>query len=100
MGGLGYWGTQALGTTPVVRLDLRTFTIVPVPTSGDLPGWIYEHKATYVPARNVIQLRGGKVLLRFEGKRTRRQNRKTWWLDLATNTWSSGRGAAGAAKPR
>jgi hypothetical protein len=31
------------------------------------------------------------VLLRFEGKRTRRRNRKTYWLDLATNTWSSGR---------
>ncbi len=90
VGGLGYWGTQTLGTTPVLRLDLKTFAIETVPTSGELPGWIYEHKATYVPERSAIRVRGGKVLLRFEGKRTRRQNRKTYWLDLATNTWSSG----------
>ena len=91
VGCLGYWGTQTPGTTPVLRLDLKTFAIAPIPTSGDLPGWIYEHKATYVPEHNAIRVRGGKVLLRFEGKRTRRQNRKTYWLDLATNTWSSGR---------
>lgn len=91
VGGLGYWGTQTPGTTPVFRLDLKTFAIEAVATGGDLPGWIYEHKAIYVAERNAIQIRGGKVLLRFEGKRTRRQNRKTYWLDLATNTWSSGR---------
>ena len=91
VGGLGYWGTQTPGTTPVLRLDLKTFTIVTVPTRGDLPGWIHDHNATYVRERNAIRVRGGKVLLRFEGKRTRRQNRKTFWLDLATNTWSCGR---------
>lgn len=91
VGGLGYWGTQTPGTTPVLCLDLKTFTIKPIPTDGDLPGWIYDHNAIYVPERNAIRVRGGKVLLRFEGKRTRRQNRKTYWLDLATNTWFSGR---------
>lgn len=91
VGGLGYWGTQTPGMTPVVRLDLRTFTIVAVPTRGDLPGWIYDHNAAYIREHSAIRVRGGKVLLRFEGKRTRRQNRKTWWLDLLTNTWSSGR---------
>ena len=96
VGGLGYWGTQTPGTTPVLSLDLKTFTIKTIPTEGDLPGWIYDHNAIYVPEHNAIRVRGGKVLLRFEGKRTRRQNRKTYWLDLATNTWSSGR----VAKPR
>ncbi|MFN8466025.1 MAG: hypothetical protein U0X20_10760 [Caldilineaceae bacterium] len=91
VGGLGYWGTQTPGTTPVLRLDLKTFTIVTVPTRGDLPGWIHDHNATYVREHNAIRVRSGKVLLRFEGKRTRRQNRKTYWLDLATNIWSSGR---------
>jgi hypothetical protein len=91
VGGLGYWGTQPLGTTPVLQLDCKTFAIEAAPTTGDLPGWIYEHKAIYVPEHNAIRLRGGKVLLRLEGKRTRRQNRKTYWLDLATNTWTSGR---------
>jgi hypothetical protein len=90
IGCLGYWGTQTPGETPVCRLDCRTFSIEAIATSGDLPGWIYEHNATYVPKRNAIRVRGGKVLLRFEGKRTRRQNRKTYWLDLATNTWSIG----------
>lgn len=91
IGCLGYWGTQPIGETPVYRLDCTTFQIEQLATSGDLPGWIHEHRASYVPERNAIRIRGGKVLLRFEGKRTRRQNRKTYWLDLATNTWSCGR---------
>jgi hypothetical protein len=91
VGCLGYWGTQPLGTTPVYRLDCKTYAIEALTTGGELPGWIHEHRATYIPQRNAIRIRGGKVLLRFEGKRTRRQNRKTYWLDLATNTWSSGR---------
>lgn len=91
IGCLGYWGTQPLGETPVYRLDLGAFALEAVPTHGDLPGWIQEHQAVYDPAHHAIRIRGGKVLLRFEGRRTRRQNRKTYWLDLAANTWSSGR---------
>ena len=77
VGGLGYWGTQTLGTTPVLRLDLKTFAIVPVPTAATCPAGSTSTRPTYVPERNAIRVRGGKVLLRFEGKRTRRQNRKT-----------------------
>lgn len=91
IGCLGYWGTQPIGETPVYRLDTTTWQINSVATSGDLPGWIHRHKASYVPEYNSIRVHGGKVLLSFEGKRTRRQNRKTYWLDLATNTWSCGR---------
>ena len=90
IGCLGYWGTQPLGETPVYRLDCDTFAIETVATAGELPGWIYEHKAAYVPEHNAIRIHGGKVLLRFEGKRTRRQNRKPYWLDLATKRWTCG----------
>lgn len=91
IGCLGYWGTQPLGETPVYRLNCKTFQMELLATNGEAPGWIYKHRATYVAERNAIRITGGTVLLRFEGKRRRRENRKTYWLDLATNTWSSGR---------
>lgn len=95
VGCLGYFGTQPIGATPVLRLDVDSFALEKVETSGDNPGWIYGHTAAYVPERHAIRVVGGKVLLRFTGKRSSRRNRRVYWLDLATGRWSTGSRQAG-----
>ncbi|MEZ4617437.1 MAG: hypothetical protein R2867_18265 [Caldilineaceae bacterium] len=37
-----------------------------------------------------IKITKGEIFLRWEGKRQSRQNRKSYWLDLATGEWTSG----------
>lgn len=91
IGCLGYHGTRQPGVTPVYRLDCRSFQIEPVETHGDNPGWIFQHKAEYHASENAIKVTGGKIFLRWEGKRQTKQNRKVHWLNLATGRWSSGR---------
>jgi hypothetical protein len=91
IGSLGYLGTRRPGETPVYRLDTQTFQMEKMATMGDNPGWIHRHQSEYVPEKHAIRLTQGKVFLRWEGARQFRQNRKTYWLDLATGIWSSGR---------
>ncbi len=56
VGCLGYFGTQPLGTTPVLRLDTTTFAIEPVATTGRNPGWMYQHDTAYVPERHALRM--------------------------------------------
>ena len=45
IGSLGYLEERKPATTPVTVLDLETFTISKVVTSGPAPGWIHYHEA-------------------------------------------------------
>ncbi len=60
IGSLGYQGTRIYGETPVYRLDTETLQMEAVKTTGDNPGWIYEHQAVLLGAHE-IQISGGKV---------------------------------------
>jgi hypothetical protein len=90
IGNLGYYGTREPGVTPVYRLGCQSYQMEKLATTGDNPGWISDHKAEYVAERHAIKVTQGKICVSGEGKRQFRQNRKVYWLDLATSQWSCG----------
>jgi hypothetical protein len=86
IGCLGYPEDRRPGSTPVVRLDLRTMAIEQIQTHGDGPGWIHKHHASYVPERHVILVRGG--LVELGGDAELDAQRGLWQLDLSTRRWA------------
>jgi hypothetical protein len=62
-----------------------------IETSGKPPGWISNHSAEYFPDRNAIEVTGGKVFTSQGRKKSYKDNTRTFWLDLTTLAWSSGK---------
>lgn len=60
IGNLGYPEDRRPGSTPVFALDLETLEIVPHECTGDPPGWISRHRATWQPGRRIL-VEGGQV---------------------------------------
>jgi hypothetical protein len=60
IGSLGYYGERRYGATQVYRLNTETLAIEEVQTSGDNPGWISRHKATFRGGHKIC-IRGGKI---------------------------------------
>jgi ankyrin repeat protein len=85
VGNLGYHGARKFGTTPVFRLNCTTWQIEPVTTSGDMPGWIYEHKCRLSGSELII--RSGKIAVEIEGKEKHLENDKEFRLNLSTRVW-------------
>ena len=59
IGCLGYPKQRQEGVTQVLRLDLRTWRVTSVETTGDNPGWLSRHEAALVNDEIVVS--GGKV---------------------------------------
>ncbi len=59
IGNLGYRATRQIGYTPVYKLDIKSYRIVKLDTTGTNPGWIYKHKATFDGVKT-ITLTGGE----------------------------------------
>jgi hypothetical protein len=87
IGGLGYLGERRYGITPVYRLDIHTLRMELVEMSGDLPGWIYEHRAKLV--NHGIEITGGKVCFLVGDEEHHEENLNTYVLDLRTLTWTT-----------
>lgn len=87
IGSLGYAGTRRHGSTPVFRLDLQSFHITAVQTAGDVPGWIYRHRALLeTPTR--IRVWGGCIASSGEGgEEMHTDNASVFVLDLETANW-------------
>lgn len=79
IGSLGYDDRRQPNMTPVCRLDLTDFSIHPVQTTGDAPGWIHGHKAA--AHRSGILVVGGIV------EPGHRQSDDVFWLDLTSLVW-------------
>lgn len=86
VGGLGYQGKRRYGTTPVYRLDLETFAIERLATSGPAPGWIYGHRAESREA-SVLRVWGGTVVTAGETSERHDPNGATFLLDLESGVW-------------
>ncbi len=82
VGSLGYADARAVGTTQVCRLDLQTFAIERLATTGTSPGWIHKHEARLVDGSLVV--RGGLV----ENGESLEENIDEWALQLATLCWT------------
>ena len=87
IGNLGYPGERLYGTTPVYELDIESFEIQPGSTSGDMPGWIYNHSAT-LKNPSTIRIQGGDILEMVEDTEQHRFNSDDFELDLNTLTWT------------
>ena len=80
IGNLGYPDQRQEGETQVLSLSLADFSIRPVETTGQKPGWISRHKA--VLHEGHIMISGGKVEPGY------RDNTDLFVLDVTTNVWS------------
>jgi hypothetical protein len=86
IGGLGYPDDRRPGTSPVLVLDLGTFRITRVKTSGTPPGWIHRHKATLSADGSSILVVGG-TLDRGDKDQGLVENIDDWRLHLADWRW-------------
>jgi len=88
VGCLGYVDERRPGFTPVFRLQIDTWEIESVATSGEMPGWVFEHRARYEPGRNVIAISGGQICVENkDGEQQLLPNEQRFELDLNQFAW-------------
>ena len=85
IGNLGYLEDRQPGFTPVYCLDVQTLVMENVPTTGDMPGWISNHKARLNNRKIVV--RGGKVIVLNNSKQDYIDNCQTYELCLQSKRW-------------
>ncbi len=61
IGNLGYPEQRVHNRTQVLRLNIETWQMTPVPTTGTQPGWIHGHMAELSADQNAIIVTGGKI---------------------------------------
>ena len=86
IGSLGYAGSRKFGVTPVYRLDLSSFQITAIATTGENPGWISHHKASYLN-NDTIRIAGGKRSSMENEKEIFDASVDEYLLDLRTGRW-------------
>jgi hypothetical protein len=86
LGCLGYPEDRRPGHTPVHALDLSSYCVAAVETSGDGPGWIFKHEAE-CDQRGVITVRGGEVIEGGTGEQRFRRNVEEFALDTRSWLW-------------
>ena len=87
IGRLGYHGTRRFGTTPVYRLDCRTWKIEPIETRGEGPGWIFKHKSRFDGANSLV-LSGGTICREVNDDEQHEVNETRFRLDLNNMRWT------------
>ncbi|MHB0961335.1 MAG: ankyrin repeat domain-containing protein [Pirellulaceae bacterium] len=87
VGCLGYMEQRQPGFTSVYRLRLESWQIETVKTSGEMPGWIHKHRASYEPERNAIRIAGGEVHMIADGEPQLVSNEQQFELDLSRLQW-------------
>lgn len=87
IGNLGYPEKRAYGTTPVYRLDIKSFEMKKIETFGECPGWIYNHSA-YREGQSTIRIQGGEIVEKPRNKEEHRPNNFDFELDLKTLKWA------------
>jgi hypothetical protein len=88
IGSLGYAGTRQYGTTPVYRLDTRSFRMERLNAGGDAPGWIYKHRTTRWSEYEIC-IQGGTVVTRSNGQEAHVNNDQRFLLDVRRMVWSA-----------
>jgi len=84
IGSLGYPELRTPGSTPVHVLDLDSFAIEALATSGDCPGWIHMHTATPIDGGSKILVQRG-VIENADGMHF--DNLDDYELCLETGVW-------------
>jgi hypothetical protein len=86
VGGLGYRDARQPGTTPVYILDLASFAISAVQTTGTPPGWLCQHQAILSEDGTSLIIRGG-LLERAVQNASSVEKIEDWQLGLADWRW-------------
>lgn len=86
IGNLSYPALRKVGHTQVYKLNINTFQITKVETTGDNPGWISKHKAKL--DNSAIKISGGKICANINGKEEYIENNTEYCLDLMNLSWS------------
>jgi ankyrin repeat protein len=86
IGCLGYQEQRKSGQTPVYGLNVETYAIEKVETSGENPGWIDSHKAR-LQNGNEIHITGGKVSVKTATEDEYWDNEDEFILNLDTLKW-------------
>ena len=86
IGSLGYHGTRLYGTTPVYRLDVKTFRMTKVDVAGEAPGWIYKHRAT-LRGREEIVVSGGTMVTWDGRKEVKTDNQRSFVFNVRRLAW-------------
>lgn len=84
IGNLGYRHQRQAGHTQVLTLELATFAVAPVSTSGVPPGWLHRHRAELSSDGAAILVSGGRL---HRDDRTMVENIDDWRLELGTWRW-------------
>ncbi len=92
IGSLGYQGSRQFGRTPVYRLDVETFQMERLETTGEQPGWIYKHRAVLSDVHE-ITISGGTVLTNMNGREVSSENPTVSTLNVKTLVWTNPRKA-------
>lgn len=87
IGCLGYLQDRKPGETPVYLLNCETFVIEEVETTGEKPGWIYEHKADFLESENCIKIEEGKIFELEGDEQVYRDNTEVYYLNLSNYQW-------------
>ncbi len=88
IGCLGYPDDRREGFTPVYRLILNSWEMKAVETTGQMPGWIHNHRAHFDRERNVICVEGGEVQVTSEnGEQDLVSAKEQFELDLSRMAW-------------
>jgi hypothetical protein len=87
VGSIGYPEDRVPSVTPVYALNLATYRIDRLETTGQMPGWIGHHEIEHDDMRRVITVRGGKVFVGREAGGRFRRNVEEYELDLRTLVW-------------
>jgi len=87
VGNLGYYEERQYGTTPVYRLDINSFRIEKLDTSGECPGWIHGHSADLI-GQSALRIQGGEIVELMDGKEHYRINTFDYELNLDSLNWT------------
>jgi len=86
IGGLGNENERCPGHTPVYSLDLSSYSISKILTSGELPGWISKHEARHEHT-GIITIRAGQVVQECGSEQRISRNFEDFALDLRSCVW-------------
>ncbi len=86
IGSLGYQGTRQFGTTPIYRLDTKTFRMTKVDAGGEAPGWIYKHRATLRGSEEIV-VSGGTIVTWDGRKEVNSENQRSFVLNVRRLAW-------------
>lgn len=84
VGGLGYADARRTGDTPVYLLDVVSYRIREMATSGPKAGWIFKHDAR-LGSPESITISRGEIFEERDGRTRYRRNVEDYALDL--NLW-------------